>query len=78
MSLAALVGKAALALGDALGALLLPGARADVVLAGPGDNGGGGAPIGEPDDDEGYVEDDDDDADDEDEDDEDEDPMRVD
>jgi len=74
MHLAALVGRAALALGDALEALLLSGAGARVVALAVPDVDGGGAPIGEPDDDEGYVEDDEDDDED---DDDDEEPMQV-
>ncbi len=68
MPLAALVGRAALALGDALKALLLPGLAVPVVLARPAADGGGGAPIGEPDNDEGSFEDDEDDEDDDDDD----------
>jgi hypothetical protein len=76
VSLAALVGKAALALGEALKALLLPGAVAPVALARPAADGGG-APIGEPDDDEGSFEDDDDDDEGDEDDDDDEEPLRA-
>jgi hypothetical protein len=74
MSLAALAGKAALALGEALKALLLPGAVAPIALVRPTADGGG-APIGEPDDDEGGFEDDEDD--DDSDDDDDEEPLRA-
>jgi len=72
MPLTVLLGKAALALGGALDALLLPGAG--TLLSPAVADGGGGAPIGEPDEDEGYVEDDEEDDDD---DDDDEDPLNV-
>jgi hypothetical protein len=75
MDFASLFTKAALALGGALDHLLLPGAIAGVLVVRAHEDGG--APIGEPDNDEGYFEDDDEDAE-EDEEDDDEDPVRVD